>query len=141
MGVAVPGPEQHTQHPCVRTLYSILPVPSRRPPIRRPAQRRGVRYETAHRRIQVGRPGGHYNARAPPSQDYGSVREPTSHLTNPAGGPSPQIGRHRESISGPPDPRTEALPTALGMAPIHINIHIQRMQPRTVSFICRDHDV
>ena len=42
-----------------------------------------------------------------------SVREPTSHLIIPAGGPSPQIGRRRESIPGPPDPRTEALPTEL----------------------------
>ena len=31
----------------------------------------------------------------------------------PVGRPSPQIGRHRESIPEPPDQRTEALPTEL----------------------------
>ena len=40
-----------------------------------------------------------------------SVREPTGHLFIPAGGASPQIGRHRESIPGPPDQQTEALPS------------------------------
>ena len=41
------------------------------------------------------------------------MRKPTSHLVISAEDLSPQIGRHRESIPGPSDPRTEALPTEL----------------------------
>ena len=52
--------------------------------------------------------------RAPtPPQGYGNAREPTPHLVSPAGDTSPQTGRHRELIPGPPDPRTDVLPTAL----------------------------
>ena len=43
----------------------------------------------------------------------GNAREPTSHLSSPAGGTSPQTGRHWESIPGPPDPQTDVLPIAL----------------------------
>ena len=49
------------------------------------------------------------------------MRESTN-LVNQAGGTSPQTGRHRESIPGPPDPRTEALPTALTRPVFNLSI-------------------
>ena len=56
-----------------------------------------------------------YGRASAPPQGYGNARELTSHLVNPTGGvgTSPQTGRHRESIPGPPDLRTDAPPTAL----------------------------
>ena len=51
--------------------------------------------------------------RAPaPPQGYGARREPTPPPSDTVGDASPEAGRHRGSNPGPPDHRTDALPTA-----------------------------
>ena len=59
-----------------------------------------------------------YGSVPAPPQGYGKCAR--AHLAPgyASRSPSPQIGQHWESIPGPPDPQTEALPTELARPPV-----------------------